>query len=495
MLPGVAGDARSRQQLGQRRHEHQRVDERVHAVERPAAPRGPEAADLIRRQRRRARTCRRRRWSSCAREYTRAEHLSRHACAPRAPRNARRHPADAGARRTRCASAATPWHSSAPSNFVEWIQRARFRGGVERHRRRGGAAGAGRRSALAALADASPRRADRRAVRAVARASEGADLIVGAGVQMAAASVAEWRDVPCASVVFCPCAMPSSAAPPPPIRTQTLPRWVNRLLWDVGGPVAVVGAAQRRSTAAARRSACRRSTTPLTHLVGDRVIVAADRDLAPLGDDAPARAVATDAWILDEAATRSIRALDAFLNLRSGAGLRRLRQHGGRAGARARGARHRRRRAPSAAPRSSPADGPASIATSTPADDLLIDRRRAASRGLSARRRHRPPRRRRHDDGGGSAGVPQVILPHILDQYLLGASHRAARPRARVRCRSISSPPTSWPIASTPRSTIAAHPRARRGARAGDRARETARRRPSMSSSALVGGDRRDASA
>jgi vancomycin aglycone glucosyltransferase len=53
---------------------------------------------------------------------------------------------------------------------------------------------------------------------------------------------------------------------------------------------------------------------PLAHLTGRRMIVAADHDLAPLGDDAPEAAVATDAWILEEPA-----ALDpqvaAFLDL------------------------------------------------------------------------------------------------------------------------------------------------------------------------------------
>src|SRR5277367_4530343 len=73
---------------------------------------------------------------------------------------------------------------------------------------------------------------------AVARASEGCELIVGAGVQFAAASVAQWRDVPYAHVVFCPCAMPSSATPPPNVRTQTLPRWINRLLWQAGSHLA-----------------------------------------------------------------------------------------------------------------------------------------------------------------------------------------------------------------------------------------------------------------
>src|SRR5471030_2925504 len=72
----------------------------------------------------------------------------------------------------------------------------------------------------------------------VARASQGCDLIVGAGIQFAAASVAEWRGVPYAHIVFCPCATPNSATPPPNVHRQTLPRWINRLLWQAGGPIA-----------------------------------------------------------------------------------------------------------------------------------------------------------------------------------------------------------------------------------------------------------------
>ncbi|MEO7208875.1 MAG: glycosyltransferase [Steroidobacteraceae bacterium] len=47
----------------------------------------------------------------------------------------------------------------------------------------------------------------------VARASEGCELIVCAGIQFAAASVAQWRNVPYAHLVFCPCTTPNSAAP------------------------------------------------------------------------------------------------------------------------------------------------------------------------------------------------------------------------------------------------------------------------------------------
>jgi len=147
----------------------------------------------------------------------------------------------------------------------------------------------------------------------VARASEGVDVIVGAGAQLVTASVAEWRDVPHANIAFCPCAIPSGGAPPPTVRTQTFPHWVNRLLWDAGGPIADLGL---RGTINRGRASLGLPPidSPLTHIAEHCVILAADRDLAPLGDDAPATAVSTDAWIFDEPQTPDPR-VEAFLDL------------------------------------------------------------------------------------------------------------------------------------------------------------------------------------
>ena len=147
----------------------------------------------------------------------------------------------------------------------------------------------------------------------VARASEGAEVIVGAGAQLVTASVAEWRDVPHANVAFCPCAIPTGGAPPPTVRTQTFPRWVNRLLWDAGGPIADLAL---RGTINRGRATLGLPPidSPLTHIAESCVILAADRDLAPLVDEAPASAVSTDAWIFDEPQTPDPR-VEAFLNL------------------------------------------------------------------------------------------------------------------------------------------------------------------------------------
>lgn len=147
----------------------------------------------------------------------------------------------------------------------------------------------------------------------IARASEGAEVIVGAGAQLVTASVAEWRDVPHANIAFCPCAMRTGATPPPTVRTQTLPRWVNRLLWDVG--VAIADLALRGTINRGRATlGLRPIEGPLAHIFESCIVVAADRDLAPIGDDTPASAVSTDAWIFDDPQTPDPR-VEAFLSL------------------------------------------------------------------------------------------------------------------------------------------------------------------------------------
>jgi UDP:flavonoid glycosyltransferase YjiC (YdhE family) len=146
----------------------------------------------------------------------------------------------------------------------------------------------------------------------VARASEGCELIIGAGLQFAAASVAQWRKVPYAHVVFCPCATPNSATPPPNMCTQTLPRWINQLLWRAGGPLAdlALRGPVNRGRATLGLDALH---NPISQLLKGRTILAADRDLAPPSADAPKSAMNTDAWLLDEPGTLGAR-VEAFLH-------------------------------------------------------------------------------------------------------------------------------------------------------------------------------------
>jgi vancomycin aglycone glucosyltransferase len=125
------------------------------------------------------------------------------------------------------------------------------------------------------------------------------DAIVGSGVQVAAASVAEQWGVTYVNAVFCPCAVPNDASPPPIVKTQALPRFLNRFLWEWGMPLA--GLALRGSVNGGRaRLGLAALFNPLSHLTRHATLLAADPDLAPLGDDAPLTVMSTDAWVLDE---------------------------------------------------------------------------------------------------------------------------------------------------------------------------------------------------
>jgi vancomycin aglycone glucosyltransferase len=248
----------------------------------------------------------------------------------------------------------------------------------------------------------------------VARASEGCELIVCAGIQFAAASVAQWRNVPYAHVVFCPCATPNSAMPPPNVHTQTLPRWINRLLWQAGGPLAdlALRGPINRGRATLGLEAL---DNPISQILKGRTILAADPDLGPLPDDAPQSAMRTDAWVLNEPGALDAR-VEAFL------------QHGP---------------APiyigfgsMIAPRA-----PELVAQAVAAV-RAIGRRAVIAGGWAALQAHIQeaedvmtidnvphslifPRVAAavHHGGAGTttaaarAGVPQILLPHILDQY------------------------------------------------------------------------------
>lgn len=252
---------------------------------------------------------------------------------------------------------------------------------------------------------------------AMAPASEGCDLIVGAGVQPAASAVAEWREVPYVNVAFCPCVIPGGDTPPPTVRTQTLPRWLNRLLWQIGLPIGDLILRGAVNDGRARLGLVP-ITNPLQDLIGQHLIVAADRDLAPFPEDAPARAMATDAWMLDEPAELDPR-LDAFLTLDPppvyvGFGSMVAKRVPDLAAHVIDAVRALGRRAIVAG---GWADLDKHVTHASGADDLFVvgevPHRLVLPRVAAAI----------HHGGAGTttavarAGVPQVLLPHILDQY------------------------------------------------------------------------------
>jgi UDP:flavonoid glycosyltransferase YjiC (YdhE family) len=248
----------------------------------------------------------------------------------------------------------------------------------------------------------------------VARGSEGCELIIGAGLQFAAASVAQWRNVAYAHVVFCPCATPNSATPPPNMRSQTLPRWINRLLWRAGGPLAdlALRGPINRGRATLGLDAL---DNPISQILKGRTILAADRDLAPPSVDAPKSAVNSDAWLLDQPGTLDPR-VEAFLQVGSapiyiGFGSMvapRARELVGQTVAAVRAIGRRAVIAGGWAALETHVKEAGDLITVDNVPHKLIFPKVAAAV---------------HHGGAGTttaaalAGIPQVLLPHILDQY------------------------------------------------------------------------------
>jgi vancomycin aglycone glucosyltransferase len=128
---------------------------------------------------------------------------------------------------------------------------------------------------------------------ALREAVAGADLVVGAGLQLAAGSAAEARGIPYRYILYCPALLPSREHPPFVLSRPSLPAWVMPLAWR---------ACQALLSASLRGVLARERATlglpplrdPFLHLLSPRPILAADEDLAPLGTPprgAPAVAV------------------------------------------------------------------------------------------------------------------------------------------------------------------------------------------------------------
>ena len=131
----------------------------------------------------------------------------------------------------------------------------------------------------------------------LARVAAGADFLVGAGFQMVAGSVAEKLGVPYRFTVFCPQLLPSTSYPAFLSRSRNLPVWANRLsfwltrrifAWFFRGIVAE----------------CRRNLglAPVNdlyhHILEPGVLLASDEALAKVPDDVRCQVTQTGAWLL-----------------------------------------------------------------------------------------------------------------------------------------------------------------------------------------------------
>jgi vancomycin aglycone glucosyltransferase len=117
-------------------------------------------------------------------------------------------------------------------------------------------------------------------------AVRGAELVVAAGVQVAARSAAELCGIPYRYVAYCPAILPS-AEHAPAFLPLALPRWANRSAWRLlrGG----FNLALRGALNGYRRALGLAPVRDLfAHFLGERPLLAADRALAPLPADVAA---------------------------------------------------------------------------------------------------------------------------------------------------------------------------------------------------------------
>jgi UDP:flavonoid glycosyltransferase YjiC (YdhE family) len=119
---------------------------------------------------------------------------------------------------------------------------------------------------------------------ALPSAVRGCDLVIGASLSLAARSAAELHGIPYRFVAYCPILLPSSEHPAFVVRSQTLPAWVNRLGWWLLMPPVDLFAS-RLVNRGRRRLGLRPVGSAYRHFLTDRPIVAADRALAPLPRD------------------------------------------------------------------------------------------------------------------------------------------------------------------------------------------------------------------
>jgi UDP:flavonoid glycosyltransferase YjiC (YdhE family) len=251
---------------------------------------------------------------------------------------------------------------------------------------------------------------------ALPRAAAGADMIIGAGVQFAGASVAETMGIPYRAVAYCPALFRSADFPPPVFPNQSLPRWLNRLAWS--GFLAIQNR-MLRGDLNRHRAALGLGPVPDTYryLVTERPLLVADAALAPVPDDAPVQ-VDQVGYLLPKDETPLPPKLESFLQAgpppvylgfgsmmdSDPAGTTRLLLDAvERAGCRAILARGWAGLGDGPLPESVFGAGPLPHANLFPRLAAVIHHGGAGTTTTAAR-----------------SGVPQIVIPHLLDQHYWG---------------------------------------------------------------------------
>jgi len=143
------------------------------------------------------------------------------------------------------------------------------------------------------------------------QAIEGADMALGSSLAFALATVAERRRVPYRFIAFTPQLIPSGAHPFMAFQTQGLPAWWNRATWRI------VSLVDRFNLTRLINSYRRQQELPpiqdaWRHILGPKIIVASDRAVGEVPLDAGIPAVQTGYLHLEQPEV-AVDGLEAFL--------------------------------------------------------------------------------------------------------------------------------------------------------------------------------------
>jgi len=247
-------------------------------------------------------------------------------------------------------------------------------------------------------------------------ATRDVDAILGAGVQFAGPTAAELHGIPYRFVVYCPALLRSREHPPPMLPASALPAWVNHMMWGALSLTWNLGIGRRlnRERAALGLPPVR---DVYRHLLSPRPVLAADAPLGPAPrDTAPAP---LQIPCLHPVAGEALpEKLEAFLQAgpppvyvgfgsmpdpNPEATTLTLLEALASLGQRAVISRGWANLAPGAVPDEVFVAGPVSHAALFPRVSVVVHHGGAGTTTTAAR-----------------AGVPQLVIPHLLDQYYWG---------------------------------------------------------------------------
>jgi UDP:flavonoid glycosyltransferase YjiC (YdhE family) len=120
----------------------------------------------------------------------------------------------------------------------------------------------------------------------------GADLVVGASLTFALSSVSEHLGIPYRFIAFCPQILPSGYHPFPAFKTQKLPQWYNRMTWWFRRNIDRFGLT-RMLNKRRRNLGLKPVKDAWVNVLGTHVITASDKEIVKIPEDLEIQATQT----------------------------------------------------------------------------------------------------------------------------------------------------------------------------------------------------------